>query len=79
MNLTAEQRQFLQILSDGKKKTYVHIAKGFGQPVTPMSPTFTNNIAKPLLKMKLISRAGGGYKITDAGRTALGSGSSGFG
>jgi len=79
MNLTAEQRQFLQILSDGKKKTYVHISKGFGQPVTPMAPTFTNKIAGPLLKMKLIRRAGGGYQITDAGREALESGESGFG
>ena len=58
MNLTDEQTRFLQILSDGKKKT-------------PMAPTFTNNLARPLLKMKLVKRAGGGYKITDAGRAAL--------
>ncbi len=71
MNLTAEQIQFLRILSDGKKKTYVHVSQGFGQPITPMSPTFTNNLAKPLLKAGLIKRAGGGYKITDKGRAAL--------
>jgi len=71
MNLTDEQTRFLQILSDGKKKTYVHVVKGFGMPLTPMAPTFTNNLARPLLKMKLVKRAGGGYKITDAGRAAL--------
>jgi predicted transcriptional regulator len=79
MNLSDEQRKFLLILSDGKKKTYVHISKGFGQPVTPMSPTFTNRIAGPLLKMGLIRHAGGGYKITEAGLSALRSGGSGFG
>ncbi len=58
MKLSAEETQFLQILADGRKKTYVHIIKGFGQPLTPMAPTFTNQIAKPLLKRKLIKKAG---------------------
>ena len=71
MNLTPDQIRFLQILADGKKKTYVHVMKGFGMPLTPMSPTFTNNLAKPLLKAGLLKRAGGGYKITDAGLSAL--------
>ena len=71
MDLTNDQVRFLRILADGKKKTYVHVVKGFGVPLTPMSPTFTNNLAKPLLKLKLIKRAGGGYKITDQGRAAL--------
>ena len=59
MDLTNDQVRFLRILADGKKKTYVHVVKGFGVPLTPMSPTFTNNLAKPLLKLKLIKRAGG--------------------
>jgi len=71
MTLTDEQVRFLEILSDGKKKTYVHVVKGFGMPLTPMAPTFTNQLAKPLLKMKLIRRAGGGYRITDEGLAAL--------
>lgn len=73
MTLTNEQLQFLRILADGKKKTYVHVVKGFGMPLTPAAPTFTNRIAKPLLKMKLIKRAGGGFKITDKGRESLAS------
>lgn len=71
MTLTEEQVRFLSILSDGRKKTYVHIVKGFGMPLTPMAPTFTNTIANPLRKMGLIKRAGGGYKITDSGREVL--------
>lgn len=71
MTLTDDEKRFLTILADGKKKTYVHIARGFGQPLTPLSPTFTNTIAHPLLKRKLIRRAGGGYRITAAGLAAL--------
>ncbi len=74
MQLSREELQFLQILADGKRKTYVHIVKGFGQPLTPMAPTFTNRIAKPLLKQKLIKKAGmlkDGYKITPKGLDAL--------
>jgi hypothetical protein len=71
MDLTAEQIRFLEILSDGKKKTYVHVVKGFGMPLTPTAPTFTNNLARPLRKQGLVKRAGGGYKITEAGRAAL--------
>lgn len=71
MDLTTDQVRFLRILADGRKKTYVHVVKGFGMPLTPMAPTFTNNLAKPLLKLKLIKRAGGGFKITDQGRAAL--------
>ena len=74
MNLSAEEFQFLQILSDGRTKTYVKIVKGFGQPLTPMAPTFTNRIAKRLLKLKLVKRGGllrDGYKITDKGVAAL--------
>jgi predicted transcriptional regulator len=71
MNLTDEQIRFLRILADGKKKTYVHVARGFGMPLTPMAPTFTNRLAGPLRKRGLIRRAGGGYKITDKGLSAL--------
>ncbi len=74
MKLSAEEIRFLEILADGRKKTYVHIIKGFGQPLTPMAPTFTNRIAKPLLKRKLIKKAGmlrDGYKITEKGIAAL--------
>ncbi|MBT3316173.1 MAG: hypothetical protein HN390_16335 [Anaerolineae bacterium] len=74
MKLSTEEIKFLQILADGRRKTYVHIVKGFGQPLTPMAPTFTNRIAKPLLKLKLIKKAGvlrDGYKITDKGLAAL--------
>ena len=82
MNLTSEQIRFLEILSDGKAKTYVHVAKGFGQAVTPMSPTWTNKLAKPLKRAKLVKQTiGGGYKITDKGRDALAEsgGGAGFG
>ncbi len=74
MKLSAEEIRFLEILADGRKKTYVHIIKGFGQPLTPMAPTFTNRIAKPLLKGKLIKKAGvlrDGYKITGKGIAVL--------
>ena len=55
MNLTHEEIRFLEILSDGKRKTYVHIVRGFDLPLTPMAPTFTNRVAKRLLKLKLIN------------------------
>jgi hypothetical protein len=42
IDLTEEEITFLEILADGKRKTYVHIVKGFGMPLTPMAPTFTN-------------------------------------
>ena len=74
MQLSAEELQFLQILADGRRKTYVHIVKGFGQPLTPMAPTFTNRIAKPLLKLGLVKKAGlmrDGYKITSKGLAVL--------
>jgi len=74
MELSPEEIQFLQILSDRRTKTYVHIVKGFGQSLTPMAPTFTNRIAKRLLKLKLVKKAGllrGGYKITEKGLAAL--------
>ena len=44
MYLTDEELRFLQILADGDTKTYVHVVRGFGQPLTPMAPTFTNRI-----------------------------------
>jgi len=74
MELSAEEFQFLQILADGRTKTYVHIVKGFGQTLTPMAPTFTNRIAKRLLKLKLVKRAGllrDGYRITNEGISTL--------
>jgi hypothetical protein len=72
MNLTVDQIRFLEILADGKKKTYVHVVKGFGMPLTPMAPTFTNKLARPLRKAGLVKQTiGGGYKITDKGRAAL--------
>jgi hypothetical protein len=71
VTLTSEQIRFPQILADGKKKTYVHVVKGFGMPLTPTAPTFTNNLARPLRKAGLVKRAGGGYKITAEGLAAL--------
>ena len=74
MDLSQEEIRFLEILSDGKRKTYVHIVKGFDMPLTPMAPTFTNRIAKRLLKLKLIKRAGmlrDGYSITPKGEKTL--------
>ena len=47
---TDEKLRFLQILADGDTKTYVHVVRGFGQPLTPMAPTFTNRIASGLLR-----------------------------
>ena len=74
MELTNEELRFLEILSDGRKKTYVHVAKGFGMALTPMAPTFTNRIAKRLRKLGLVKRAGvlrDGYCITPKGLAAL--------
>ncbi|NQU31039.1 MAG: hypothetical protein HQ525_10270 [Anaerolineae bacterium] len=74
MKLSGDEFQLLQILADGHRKTYVHIVKGFGQPLTPLAPTFTNRIAKRLLKLKLVKKAGilrDGYKITSEGLAAL--------
>lgn len=72
MNLTPEQIRFLEILSDGKAKTYVHLSKGFGVAITPGSPTWANRLAKPLKKNKLVKqKMGGGFKITKKGREAL--------
>ena len=74
MKLSDVEFQLLQILADGRRKTYVHIVKGFGQPLTPLAPTFTNRIAKRLLKLKLVKKAGilrDGYKITSEGLAAL--------
>ena len=74
MKLSDDEFQLLQILADGRRKTYVHIVKGFGQPLTPLAPTFTNRIAKRLLKLKLVIKAGilrDGYKITSEGLAAL--------
>jgi DNA-binding Lrp family transcriptional regulator len=70
MVLSDDEIRFLEILADGRRKTYVHVAKGFGMPVTPMSPTFTNNLANRLRKLGLVKRAGvlrDGYRITDQG------------
>ena len=74
MALTHEETVFLQVLSDGKRKTYVHIINGLGKPVSRMAPTIANRIAKPLLKQGLIKTAGimrGAFVITDKGRSAL--------
>ncbi len=74
MKLSNEESRFLEILSDGRKKTYVHIVKGFGMPLTPMAPTFTNKIAKRLRKLGLVKTAGilrDGYRITPKGLAAL--------
>jgi predicted transcriptional regulator len=74
MNLTNEELRFLEILSAGRKKTYVHIVKGFGMPLTPTAPTFTNRIARRLVKLGLVKRAGllrDGYQITPKGLAAL--------
>ena len=74
MRLTEEELKFLEILSDGKKKTYVHIVKGFGLPLTPMAPTFTNRIAKRLIKLGLVKKAGilrDGFVITLKGLQVL--------
>jgi uncharacterized protein YjhX (UPF0386 family) len=74
MNLTDEEIRFLEILSEGGRKTYVHIVKGFGLPLTPIAPTFTNRIAKRLLKLKLVEKAGllrDGYRITKKGLESI--------
>lgn len=74
MNLSDEEIRFLEILSEGGRKTYVHIVKGFGLPLTPMAPTFTNRIAKRLLKLGLVERAGllrDGYRISAKGLREL--------
>ena len=74
MELTDKELRFLEILSDGRKKTYVHIVKGFGMALTPMAPTFTNKIAKRLCKLGLVEKAGilrDGYRITPKGLAAL--------
>ena len=74
MHLSAEEIRFLEILAEGGRKTYVHIVKGFNLPLTPMAPTFTNRIAKRLLKLDLIQKAGilrDGYSITAKGLAAL--------
>jgi RIO-like serine/threonine protein kinase len=74
VELSNEELRFLEILSDGKRKTYVHVVRGFGMPLTPMAPTFTNKIAKRLVKLGLVKRAGvlrDGYRITPKGLDAL--------
>jgi RIO-like serine/threonine protein kinase len=74
MELSSEELRFLEILSDGKRKTYVHVVRGFGMPLTPMAPTFTNKIAKRLVKLGLVKKAGvlrDGYCITPEGLDAL--------
>jgi uncharacterized protein YjhX (UPF0386 family) len=74
MKLSDEEVRFLEILSEGGRKTYVHVVKGFGLPLTPIAPTFTNRIAKRLLKLKLVERAGllrDGYRITKKGLEAI--------
>jgi hypothetical protein len=43
--LTDEELRSLEILSDGRNKTYVHLVKRLGMALTPMAPTFTNGIA----------------------------------
>ena len=80
MELSSEELKFLEILSDGRRKTYVHVVKGFGMPLTPMAPTFTNRIAKRLLKLGLVKKAGilrDGYRITPKGLAALKTGEAG--
>jgi RIO-like serine/threonine protein kinase len=74
MKLNNEELRFLEILSDGRRKTYVHVSKGFGMALTPMAPTFTNKLAKPLLKLGLVKKAGilrDGYRITPKGLAVL--------
>jgi len=74
MELSQEEYRFLEILADGKRKTYVHIIRGFGLPLTPVAPTFTNKLAKRLLNLKLVEKAGllrDGYRITPLGLQAL--------
>lgn len=70
--LGPEHIRFLQILSDGRTRTYVHFMKELGMPLTPMSPTFVNKLARPLRKAGLVKqKIGGGYVITDKGREML--------
>jgi predicted transcriptional regulator len=43
-------------------------------PLTPMAPTFTNKIAKRLVKLGLVKKAGllrDGYRITPKGLATL--------
>lgn len=73
--LGPEHLQLLRILSDGRTKTYVHITQEMGVPLTPMSPTLVNKLARPLRKAGLVKqKLGGGFVITDAGREFLHSG-----
>jgi predicted transcriptional regulator len=70
--LGPEYIQFLDILSDGRTRTYVHFMKEMGMPLTPMSPTIVNKLARPLRKQGLVKqKLGGGYQITDKGLEML--------
>lgn len=74
MDLTDEEKRFLEIVSGGGRITYVHIVKGFGMMLTPMAPTFTNRIAQRLLGSGLVKRTGllrDSFAITEKGREAL--------
>ena len=71
MSLTEQQVRFLEILSDGRRKTYVHVMQGFGMAVTPMSSAYAKDVSEPLRTMGLVKRARGGYLITERGRAAL--------
>jgi hypothetical protein len=52
--LTGEELRSLEILSDGRNKTYVHLVKRRGMALTPMTPTLTNRIAKPPRELELV-------------------------
>jgi predicted transcriptional regulator len=70
--LGAEHLEFLDILSDGKTRTYVHFMRKMGKPITPMSPTIVNKLARPLRRQGLVKqKMGGGYKITNKGLEML--------
>ncbi len=69
-----EQKHLLGAFADGGAKSYVHICRHLRVPLTPLAPTETKKLCKPLLQAGLIERAGllkDKYRITARGQSAL--------
>ena len=67
-SLGADELRFLQVLSDGRKRTYVHLTKEFGIPMTHHAPIWANELARRPLQLGLTRRRFGGYyEITPKG------------
>lgn len=72
MQFTTDQLHLLEILSDGHPKSYAAISREFGLVLSPMSPKWTNKLAKPLKRSKLVRKTlRGGYRITAKGKNTL--------